>query len=287
MGFSVKRLSTLCLAGFVALGLAACGLFGGATPTATVPPPTATIPPTAVPSLAPSSAPTGAPTAATAVASAAPPVPPTVPPATATAAPPTAAPPTATTSPPTATLAPSATATAAPTATSTAVPVPPTVPPTLAPTATLPPPPPSAPGSTVNDPQGRCALTLPTGFAASGTAGLFTGAGGRATVMLAGLVAAPGDTLDDVALPFISTATAGIADYQQLRAVKGTDSLRIDYTGRMAQPGTGTFFLRQFGGTVCALSFFVVQGTELSYEPTLAQLLASLRVVGAVGIRPR
>ena len=286
MGFSVKRLSTLCLAGFVALGLAACGPFGGATPTATVPPPTATIPPTAVPSLAPSSAPTGAPTAAaTAVASAAPS--PSIAPATATAAPPTAAPPTATTSPPTATLAPSATATAAPTATSTAVPVPPTVPPTLAPTATLPPPPPSAPGSTVNDPQGRCALTLPTGFAASGTAGLFTGAGGRATVMLAGLVAAPGDTLDDVALPFISTATAGIADYQQLRAVKGTDSLRIDYTGRMAQPGTGTFFLRQFGRTVCALSFFVVQGTEFSYEPTLAQLLASLRVVGAVGIRPR
>jgi hypothetical protein len=165
--------------------------------------------------------------------------------------------------------------------------VPPTAPPTLAPTATLPPPPPSAPGSTVNDPQGRCALTLPAGFAASGTAGLFTGAGGRATISLAGLVAEPGDTLDDVALPFVSTATAGIADYQQLRAVKGADSLRIDYTGRLAQPGTGTFYLRQFGGTVCALSFFVAQGTELSYESTLAQMLASLRVVGAVGVRPR
>jgi len=160
------------------------------------------------------------------------------------------------------------------------------MPPALAPTATLPPPPSIAPGSTVNDLQGRCALTLPAGFAVSGTGGVFTGAGGRATVTLAGLVAASGDTLDDVALPFISAATAGIADYQQLRAVKGADSLRIDYTGRMAQPGTGTFYLRQFGGTVCALSFFVVQGTELPYEPTLAQLLASLRLVGAVGVRP-
>jgi hypothetical protein len=130
-------------------------------------------------------------------------------------------------------------------------------------------------------------VTLPAGFAASGAGGTFTGAGGRATVMLAGLDAAPGDTLDDVALPFVSTATAGVADYRQLRAVKGADSLRIDYTGRLAQPGTGTFFLRQFDGTVCAVSFFVVQGTELAYEPTLAQLLASLRVVGAVGVRPR
>lgn len=247
-------------------------------PTATVPPPTATVPPTAAPSLAPTTAPTlAAPATATTVTSPYP----TAPVATATTAPPTA-----TTAPPTATIAPSATATAAPTATATAVPVPPTVPPTLAPTATLPPPPPSAPGSTINDPQGRCALTLPAGFAASGTGGVFTGAGGRATVTLAGLVAEPGDTLDDVALPFVSTATAGIADYQQLGAVKGTDSLRIDYTGRLAQPGTGTFFLRQFGGTVCALSFFVAQGTELSYEPTLAQLLASLRLAGAVGVRP-
>ncbi len=106
-------------------------------------------------------------------------------------------------------------------------------------------------------------------------------------ITLAALPAGAGATLDDVALPYIGTATAAIGDYQQRRAIKGTDSLRIDFTGRITQPGTGTFYLRQFGTTVCALSFFVAQGTEISYEQTQAQLFASLRPAGAVGLAPR
>jgi hypothetical protein len=100
------------------------------------------------------------------------------------------------------------------------------------------------------------------------------------------LQAEPDDTLDDVALPYISTTMAQIAGYQQTKVTKGADNLRIDFTGTIGQPGTGTFYLRQYGSTVCAMAFFVMQGTELAYETTLASLQASLRLANAVGITP-
>jgi len=91
------------------------------------------------------------------------------------------------------------------------------------------------------------------------------------------------DILDDVALPFVSTFTAAIGDYQQTAVARGEDNLRLDFTGRTTAPGRGTIFLRQFGGTVCALSFFVVQGAAITYDQTVNALLASLRPAGAIG----
>ncbi|CAA9550095.1 MAG: hypothetical protein AVDCRST_MAG18-244 [uncultured Thermomicrobiales bacterium] len=254
----LKIVSASCCAGLVACALAACAPLGETAPTATVLPIARVV-----------TSPTQAATAS-----------PITPPTTATVAPPTVTPPA-----PMATVVPTATATIAPTTIPTTVPPAPTVPSSLAPTATLLVPPTGAPATTATEPRGLCTLTLPVDFVATG-GGAYTDANGRVTVTLAGLTAEPDDTLDDVALPYVGTASATIADYRQAQATKGADSLRIDFTGRLAQPGTGTLFLRQFGTTVCALSFFVAGGAEIAYEPTLAQLLASLRATGAVGARP-
>lgn len=140
-------------------------------------------------------------------------------------------------------------------------------------------------GPTATDKEGRCAITLPAGFAAAGGGGVYSGADGRVTVTLTALPAQAGDTLDDVALPFVSTFTAEIGDYQQTRVARGADSLRLDYTGRTTAPGQGTIALRQFGGMVCALSFFAAQGSRIHYEQIVEQLIASLRPVGSVGWR--
>ncbi len=86
-----------------------------------------------------------------------------------------------------------------------------------------------------------------------------------------------------MALPFVSTFTAAIGDYQQTAVARGEDDLRLDFTGRTVAPGRGTIFLRQFGGTVCALSFFVVQGGEVGYDQTVNALLVSLRPAGVIG----
>lgn len=263
------------------VALAACAPFGDATPTPAPSPtataqapgptasatviPTATTTATAAPTTAPTIAPTSAPTSVPVPTLTAMPAP------TNTAVPPA---PTVTLPAPTATLP--ATAPPAPSAT---VP-PPTatvMPPTLAPV-----PPTALAGAGATDAQGRCAITLPTGFAAAG-GGTFSGANGRALITLTPLAIGASDTLDDVALPFVSTFTAGIGDYQQTAVARGEDNLRLDFTGRTTAPGRGTIFLRQFGGTVCALSFFVVQGGEVSYEQTVNALLASLRPAGAVG----
>lgn len=249
-----------------AIGLAACAPFGGATPTVA---PAATVAAITVPSATGTS------------------VPPTVAPLAATLAP-TAG---STTVPPVATTQPA-------TVTATAAPPTATVPPAVSPTpsATIPPlsptagPPPTAPlvptgvvGSTATDAQGLCAVTLPAGFAASGGAGVYSGADDRATVTLTALPMQAGDTLDDVALPFVSTFTAAIGDYQQTGVTRGADSLRLDFTGRTAAPGQGTIFLRQFGGTTCALSFFAAQGSGIAYEPTVGLLIGSLRPAGSIG----
>lgn len=247
------------------VALAACAPFGAATPTA-APPPTMIAPPSST-------------TSATVVPTA------TVPAASAT----TAAPATA--------LAPTVAATATPT--NTAIPPVPTasvsVTTILAPSATVPPPPatalpatlvPIAPtplaGATATDAEGRCAITLPGGFAATGS-GAFSGSNGRATITLTPLAIGASDTLDDVAVPYVSTFMAAIGDYQQTAVARGEDTLRLDFTGRTTAPGRGTIFLRQFGGTVCALSFFIVQGTEIPYDQIVNALLASLRPAGAIG----
>jgi hypothetical protein len=254
------------------VALVACAPFGGATPTA-APSPTATTPPR------PTVTATTAPTA-------------TVPAATATAAvPATALAPTVA-----ATLAPTNTAVPpALTATAPAPTMPPTtaIPPTLS--ATVPPPPATAILPTLasvsptavaavgaTDTQGRCAVTLPAGFAATG-GGSFSGANGRAFITVTALDAGASDTLDDVALPFVGTFTAAVGDYQQTAVARGEDNLRLDFTGRTVAPGRGTIFLRQFGGTVCALSFFLVQGGEVTYDQTVNALLASLRPAEAIG----
>ena len=250
--------------------LAACAPFGAATPTV-APQVTATLPASATPSatVAPTSTVT-APTAPAATATVAAPTPTVM----ATVAPTsTVPPPTATAPAPTATVP--ATATRAPTAT---LPPPTTaIPPTLVAVS----PPPLA-GVSATDARGRCAITLPAGFAATG-GGAFTGANGQASITLTALDNGAGDTLDDVALPYVSTFTAAIGDYQQTAVARGTDDLRLDFTGRMTASGRGTMYLRQFGESVCALSFFIVQGGEVSYEPTVSSLLASLRPAGAIG----
>ncbi len=251
------------------VALAACAPLGGSTPTA--PPPTATVPanPTATPTVSatlvptattlatPTSAPVPTVTATIALTNTATPLAPTVtlPPPTATV--PATAPPT-----PTATVPP---------ATATAVPA------TLVPRT-----PPIQTGASATDVQGRCAITLPAGFADTGD-GSFSGANGRAVITLTPLVIGTSDTLDDVALPFVSTFTAAIGNYQQTAVARGEDSLRLDFTGRTTAPGRGTIFLHQFDGTVCALSFFVVQGGEVPYDQTVDALLTSLRPAGAVG----
>jgi len=260
------------------VALAACAPLGGSTPTA--PPPTATVPanPTATPTVSATLVPTAttlvtmAPTTTPAAPTSAP-----VPTVTATIAlTNTATPlaPTVTLPPPTATVP----ATALPTPTATVPPATATaVPATLVPRT-----PPIQTGASATDVQGRCAITLPAGFTATG-GGSFSGANGRAVITLTPLVIGTSDTLDDVALPFVSTFTAAIGNYQQTAVARGEDSLRLDFTGRTTAPGRGTIFLHQFDGTVCALSFFVVQGGEVPYDQTVNALLASLRPAGAVG----
>jgi hypothetical protein len=136
----------------------------------------------------------------------------------------------------------------------------------------------------VTEPQGLCAVTLPVGFAASPNGdGRYVGVDGRAIVALTATEAGPDDTLDDVALPFVGAFVATVEGYQQTAVLKEADSLRVDFTGRLAGPGKGTLYLRQFGRTVCAITFFVTDGTEIAYEPLLAQLIASLRAVKGVG----
>ena len=247
----------------VGVVLAACAPFGEATPTI-APPPMATIAPGPAPS-APSTPVTTAP-AATAVPTAA-----------LTAAPTSmATPPSSTATIPAPTVTVPATPTLAPTATVPPSTVPP-IPPTLAPVSPTP-----LVGASATDVQGRCAITLPAGFTATG-GGAFSGSNGRASIALTPLAIGASDTLDDVAQPFVSTFIAATGDYQQTAVARGEDNLRLDFTGRTVAPGRGTIFLRQFGGTVCALSFFVVQGGEVGYDQTVNALLASLRPAGAIG----
>ena len=248
------------------VALAACAPFGAATLTATSPP-TATV--AASPTAGATPAPSATMPAATATVAAPAPTVAATPAPTGTVPSP----------PPTATI-PMPTATPLPTAilATTVTPPPATaIPPTLAPVAPTPP-----AGSSATDAQGRCAITLPAGFAATG-GGAFSGADGQAFITLTPLDARASDTLDDVALPFVSTFTAAIGDYQQTAVARGEDDLRLDFTGQTVAPGRGTIYLRQFGGTVCALTFFVVQGGEIGYEQTVNALVASLRPARAIG----
>ena len=226
--------------------------------------------------LAPTSTTTNdAPTPTGAVALAA--IPATAPPATATPAPTGTAPLPISTPSPTASPAPSATATPAPTDT----PAPTAPARQVPPTAT-----PARP--TVLDPDGQCQLALPAGFTEETPGGGYFPAIDRS-----GFAALDSPDTRNGAISFdtaaqivITTMKSALQNYQQTDLNKGQGTIQVQFTANSeGRAGRGTIYFRQFGNTVCAATFYLLQGSALPYDATLQGLTTSLRAV--TNPRPR
>ncbi len=186
-----------------------------------------------------------------------------------------------------ATAVPTLTATARPTvaatvATPSVAASPATPPATPVAVATATPPVSAAPGGaqTIRDVRQACELTLPAGFSATSSPGSFASADGKVLVALQSLSAGPENVLDDLALPFVGSFIPTVTGYQQTAVIRVGDSLRIDFTGGLPQPGRGTLYFHQFGGAICVLTYFVVDGADVAFDALLDALVASLRPRG-------
>jgi len=205
--------------------------------------------------------------------------------------------PTATTAPPTATVAPTATvvpptATVAPTATV----VPPTA--TVAPTATVPPTAtvaptraaasPTAPaatgGSSVVDSSGKCRMTLPSAFKASGaSAGTYATADSLALLTFTG-TDTPGLSLDAATGAFIQgfqTVVTGYAETgrQTSKDARG-DIQVVTFTGAISQQqAKGVFYFVQNGSVLCSLVALAIPPGDAQYGDAAQQAAESLQVI--------
>ncbi len=68
---------------------------------------------------------------------------------------------------------------------------------------------------------------------------------------------------------------------QQFNNAAGTNSRKVNFDGtREGRPGRGTVYAQGFGSTTCVLIFFLVQGSRVSYDPTLQALIVALQPAG-------
>ena len=133
---------------------------------------------------------------------------------------------------------------------------------------------------TIRDARQACELMLPAGFAATSNPGGFASSGGKVLIVLQSLSAGSDNGLDDLALPFVGAFIPTVAGYEQTAVIKVADSLRIDFTGGLPQPGRGTLYFRQFGPTICVVTYFVADGAGIAYDAVFDALVASLRPRG-------
>ncbi len=89
---------------------------------------------------------------------------------------------------------------------------------------------------------------------------------------------ARGIAFADVTAPLARTLPGLINEYREVDAVRTASVLRIDYTGVLLLPGSGTLYVVQASETICALHFFVPQPIAIRYPAVLETMLASLRV---------
>lgn len=187
---------------------------------------------------------------------------------------------------PTPTLTPTATATAAPT---TAVTLPATDARTSLPAATAnrrtapvtaTQPATSGGGLAVKDSDGRCQITLPTGWNEDAPdSGEFIAIDEQGFGLLTSVKSEPGLTLDTAARTYVGFFSALVAGYTETSTVMTGDSRRTDFTGELGTAGQGTFYFKQFSTTICALVIFTYHTSLLPHGPTSAATIGSLQTV--------
>lgn len=186
--------------------------------------------------------------------------------------------PTATDLPPTPTALPTSTPTPRPTPTATR-------PAPTRPAAT----PLPALGNTVYDPTGRCRLDLPAPFVERTPGSGYFPASDRSGFVGLDAHALAGGTRsrDDVVNAALRGVHALVVDYGQSAANWQGDTLRVAFTGGLLNlNGQGTVYFRQFGDTICQLTFFVLDIAPQAREKVLDPLIASLQLVDPAQPRP-
>ncbi|MFN8513030.1 MAG: hypothetical protein U0232_11680 [Thermomicrobiales bacterium] len=132
----------------------------------------------------------------------------------------------------------------------------------------------------IRDAAQACELSIPAGFVPTSIPGTYASADGRVTIALQSLPVAPGEGLDDLALPFMGEFIPTVEGYQQTAIIRLADNLRIDFSGNRPGRGVGTVYFHQFGATVCAMTLFVGEGSSVAYDAFAEALIAALRPKG-------
>ena len=151
--------------------------------------------------------------------------------------------------------------------------------PSVAPTAAV-----AAGGSAVTDTSGKCQMTLPSAFKASGTsAGTYATADNLALLTFTG-TDTPGLGLDAATGAFIQgfqTVVTGYAETgrQTTKDARG-DIQIVTFTGAISdQQAKGVFYFVQNGGVLCSLVALAIPPGDTQYNDAAQQAAESLTVI--------
>ena len=132
---------------------------------------------------------------------------------------------------------------------------------------------------------GACRTALPDGFAEEQAGGGYYPATDRSGFAALDWPDAPSVSR---ALPLVR-ANLGrlLGDFQQTGLDEQPTSARLDFTATAeGRPGKGTVHLAAFGRSICVATLYLVDGSAIPYEPTLATLISSLEAIDPPPPRP-
>ncbi|MBW3656590.1 MAG: hypothetical protein KY444_10830 [Gemmatimonadetes bacterium] len=127
---------------------------------------------------------------------------------------------------------------------------------------------------------GPCAATLPAGFAEDAPGSGYYPARNRSgfAAVDAPDTAGGGVALPDAAQSVLNGFQTVVPGYRQTRLERNGDTLRVEFTGTVdGRPGRGTAHFMRFGTTVCGVTLFLLEGSDIAFDPTLRALTESVR----------
>ena len=138
-----------------------------------------------------------------------------------------------------------------------------------------------APDGRLTDGRGKCRIRLSTDLPRQQPAGAPAGfVASRDSAAFVALHAYDNVSLEQAIGRGAEAAGAVVTGYrqQQFNNAAGTNSRKVNFNGtRDGRQGSGTLFAKGFGSTTCVIVFFLVQGSTVSYDPTLQALIVSLQ----------
>ena len=133
---------------------------------------------------------------------------------------------------------------------------------------------------TVFDESGSCQMGLPDGFTSAGEGtDTWVSTDRYVFIGLELIRSTPPIGIDDATVLGLNAVKQVVGGLEETKRTNGIGTRRITFSGTLGQaPGSGTYYIRQFGQDFCQVTVIAAQGTALQIDPIVETVIGNLTV---------